>query len=474
MKLSTLVPLVLAGTTTAAILKDNIANDAAAKFLQPIFKLSDSVKLTPETARPLAPIVNEEKLEDIIPDRYIIVFKKHVSADDVETHKSWVLNEREAIVKSLWAESPDKKPTSAILKLQLKTSELDFFNINDVFRGYYGYLNEELVKVLQADDAIDYIEKDTKVKMNEYDVQKDAPWGLARLSQREVFADAKYQFDNDGGEGVTAYVIDTGIKTDLEEFEGRATWGESVAFPKLKLDGNGHGTHCAGIIGSKTYGVAKKVNLVAVSVMNLLGSGLTSDIIKGIEFVVNDHNEKVSSMKKGFKGSVINMSLGGSSSDSLDMAINAATNAGLHIAVAAGNDNADACEYSPARATGPITVGATNIQDSRASFSNWGGCVDIFAPGEDILSTYIFGGTTTMSGTSMASPQVAGLLAYYLSLQPDINSEFSKGLLAPADLKQKVIKYGTKGIIQNIEDAQSPNILAFNGAGQNLTSFWSL
>lgn len=420
----------------------------------------------------LAPILNADKVEDVIPDRYIVVFNDEIDAEAMDSHKDWVNNEYNLMVKSLDEEGSTL--VSAILKYRLKTNNLDFFNINDALKGYTGYFSEDLIRLVQGSPSIKYIEKDTKVTINEYDIQKEAPWGLARLSQREDFATSNYEFDNDGGEGVTAYVIDTGIKVSHEEFEGRAVWGESVAFPKLEIDGNGHGTHCAGIIGSKTYGVAKKVNLVAVSVMNLLGSGVTSDIIKGIEFVVNDHKGKVTALKKGFKGSVINMSLGGGAQDSLDLAINAATNAGIHVAVAAGNDNQDACGYSPAKATGPITVGASNINDLMASFSNWGSCVDIFAPGEDITSTYIFGDTAVMSGTSMASPQIAGLLAYYLSLQPDVTSEFSKGLLEPAVLKEKVVKFGTKGIIKNIQDAETPNVLAFNGAGRNLTDFWQL
>lgn len=425
-----------------------------------------SPNVAPEaTGNTKAPILNGDKIDDIVPDRYIVVFNDKVDAED---HKNWILNQYSSMVNSL--DSDEFKTMSAILKYRLKSSELEFFDI-DNFKGYYGFLNPQLIDLIQSHKDVKYIEKDTKVTTYEYEVQKEAPWGLARLSQQNQFLSADYEYDNDGGKGVTAYVIDTGIKVSHEEFEGRAQWGESIAFPKLNMDTNGHGTHCAGIIGSKTYGVAKDVELVAVSVMNLLGSGITSDIIKGIEFVVNDHKQKASAALKGFKGSVINMSLGGASQESLDLAINAAVKAGIHVAVAAGNDDADACEYSPARATGPITVGATNSQDQRASFSNWGSCVDIFAPGEDITSTYIFGDTTSMSGTSMASPQIAGLLSYFLSLQPDVTSEFSTGLLEPAVLKEKVIKFGTKGALSDVKG--TVNILGYNGAGKNLTSFWN-
>lgn len=413
----------------------------------------------------LAPILETGTFDSIVPDRYIVVFKEVASIQEIDHHRIWVLDEYKKLLETV-----DTQQISKTLKFNLKANTLDFFTIND-FKGYFGYMTPNLVHQLQKSNIIKYIEKDTKVYINEYDIQKNAPWGLARTSQRSAFVSTNYEFDNEGGKGVTAYVIDTGIKTTLAEFEGRAIWGDSFAFPKLKIDGNGHGTHCAGIIGSKTYGVAKKVDLVAIGVMNFLGSGVTSDIIKGVEYVVNDHNNNVATRKAGFKGSVINMSLGGGSQDTLDLALNAATKAGIHVAVAAGNDNQDACDYSPARATGPITVGATNAQDARSDFSNWGKCVDVFAPGEEIKSTYIYGETSVLSGTSMASPHVAGLLAYYLSLAPEVTSEFSSGLLTPEALKQKLISYGTKGVLSNIIDVDSPNILAYNGAG-NLTDFW--
>ncbi|KAF6063638.1 Subtilase family protein [Candida albicans] len=218
----------------------------------------------------------------------------------------------------------------------------------------------------------------------------------------------------------------------------------------ISQDYNGHGTHCAGTIGSKTYGIAKNVNLVAVGVMNMLGAGSTSDIIKGLEFVVKSHQDDVRAKKKGFKGSTVNMSIGGGISDALDLAVNAGTKAGLHISVAAGNDNADACQYSPARATGPITIGASNIRDEKASFLI-GVVVLIYLHSVKILNRHLFGPTPSLY----------------------VTSEFYTQAIEPADLKNKLIKYGTKGVLTGL-DSVSPNILAFNGAGGNLTDFWSL
>ena len=204
--------------------------------------------------------------------------------------------------------------------------------------------------------------------------------------------------------------------------------------------------------------------------MGPLGTGLTSDIIKGLEFAVQDHQEKVKSKKKGFKGSTVNMSIGGGASDALDAAVNAATNAGLHVVVAAGNDNKDACEYSPARASGPITVGATDSGDNKADFSNFGKCVDIHAPGVDIESIGLLTSPTTMSGTSMASPHITGLVSYFLSLQPGLGSEFNANLIKPSDFKSKLIKYGTQNIIKSLPK-DTVNVLAYNG-GENTTEIW--
>ena len=237
----------------------------------------------------------------------------------------------------------------------------------------------------------------------------------------------KYIYDNQGGEGVDAYVIDTGINVQHVEFEGRASWGVAIADNKYE-DGVGHGTHCAGTIGSRTYGIAKKAKLIAVKVLGSDGSGSTSDVIAGVQWAARQAtakaiaaaNELALTGKTKHKGSVANMSLGGGKSPSLDLAVNRAVDTGLHFAVAAGNDNSDACNYSPAAAEKAITVGASTLADERAYFSNWGKCIDVFGPGLNILSTWIgsSSATNTISGTSMASPHTAGLLAYFLSIYP--------------------------------------------------------
>jgi cerevisin len=334
---------------------------------------------------------------------------------------------------------------------------------------------------------VDYIERDsivhTLLPVDSQDViieescngetEKQAPWGLARISHRDTLGFGtfnKYLYTAEGGEGVDAYIIDTGTNTEHVDFEGRAKWGKTIPAGDEDQDGNGHGTHCSGTVAGKKYGVAKKAHVYAVKVLRSNGSGSMSDVVKGVEYAAVTHKEQVEKAKagkrKGFKGSVANMSLGGGKTQALDAAVNAAVKAGVHFAVAAGNDNADACNYSPAAAAEPVTVGASALDDSRAYFSNYGKCTDIFAPGLSIQSTWIGSkyAVNTISGTSMASPHIAGLLAYYLSLQPAGDSEFAVAPITPNKLKADIISIATKGTLSDIP-SDTPNLLAWNGGG---------
>lgn len=305
------------------------------------------------------------------------------------------------------------------------------------------------------------------------ETERSAPWGLARVSHRDALSFGtfnKYLYAEEGGEGVDAYVIDTGTSITHVDFEGRAHWGKTIPANDEDVDGNGHGTHCSGTIAGKKYGVAKKANVYAVKVLMSNGSGTMSDVIAGVDWAAARHLDQVAAAKagkrKGFKGSVANMSLGGGKTTLLDQAVNAAVAAGLHFAVAAGNDNADACNYSPAAADKAVTVGASAIDDSRAYFSNWGKCTDIFAPGLSIQSTWIGSdhAINTISGTSMASPHICGLLAYYLSLQPSTDSEYSVAPITPAKLKENMLSIATVNALTDLPE-DTPNLLAWNGGG---------
>ena len=309
----------------------------------------------------------------------------------------------------------------------------------------------------------------------DYETEKNAPWGLARISHRDSLSFGtwnKYLYAKDGGEGVDVYVIDTGTNYKHVDFEGRAHWGKTIPANDADEDGNGHGTHCSGTVAGKKYGVAKKANVYAVKVLRSNGSGTMSDVVKGVEWAAQAHLKAVAEAKdgkkKGFKGSAANMSLGGGKSTTLDLAVNAAVDAGIHFAVAAGNDNADSCNYSPAAAENAVTVGASQLDDGRAYFSNYGKCNDIFAPGVNVLSTWIGSehATNSISGTSMASPHIAGLLAYMLSLQPAKDSAYAVADITPKKLKANLISIATEGALTDVP-SNTKNILAWNGGGNS-------
>ncbi|KAJ5197378.1 hypothetical protein N7449_007857 [Penicillium cf. viridicatum] len=414
-----------------------------------------------------APILSSMTSRDI-PDSYIVVFKKHVDQSSASAHQSWL----------------QEVHTAHTGRMELKKRSLfdfDFeafmglkhtFHIAGSLTGYAGHFHEDVIEQIRRHPDVDYIEKDSEVRtMTDGTVEKNAPWGLARISHRESLSFGnfnKYLYAEEGGEGVDAYVIDTGTNTKHVDFEGRATWGKTIPQGDADEDGNGHGTHCSGTIAGKKFGVAKKANVYAVKVLRSNGSGTMSDVVKGVEWAAEAHIKKSKKGDKKFKGSVANMSLGGGSSRTLDLAVNAAVDAGIHFAVAAGNDNADACNYSPAAAEKAVTVGASTLADERAYFSNYGKCTDIFAPGLNILSTWVGSehATNTISGTSMASPHIAGLLAYYVSLAPAKDSAYAVADVTPKQLKATLINVATEGTLTDIP-SDTPNLLAWNGGGSS-------
>ncbi|TYJ52928.1 hypothetical protein B9479_006439 [Cryptococcus floricola] len=465
-------------------------------------------------------------------DSYIVVFKKGVNPSQIALH----LNDVEQIhganpLDSFTADGDvEEGGLRHVYSPPSHKAESGFF-------GYAGKFSLDTLQAIRSAPEVAYVERDQimttlEVPRGVDDVEeasgssagitteRGAPWGLARLSHREqlhLSTFTKYLYYSEGGEGVTAYVIDTGINVDHVEFEGRARWGKTIPKNDVDKDGNGHGTHCAGTIASKKYGVAKAAEVVAVKVLGSNGSGTMADVVAGVLWAAEQAakdaeiaaHELATTGKTKRKGSVANMSLGGGKAQSLDDAVDAAVEAGLHFAVAAGNDNKDACNYSPAGAKKAVTVGASTLGDDRAYFSNHGKCVDIFAPGLNILSTWTGGNetTNTISGTSMASPHICGLLAYLLSihgtetftlLESDLEAESTSGIyakayaqawsllpglaqsilpapetellrpvpkedLTPAQLKKALIKLATPGVLSDLPSG-SPNLLAFNNA----------
>lgn len=229
-----------------------------------------------------------------------------------------------------------------------------------------------------------------------------------------------YVYHNSSGDGVVVYVLDTGVYIQHQAFEGRATWGKTFIPNEGNVDENGHGTHVAGTIASSLYGVAKNAKIRSVKVLGRCGDGTMSIVVDALQWVLADSRRLRHGGRHGQKGFVVNMSFGGPRCHAVDDAVNRAVKAGLHVVVAAGNEDQDACDTSPAAAGQVITVGSTTEEDARSEFSNHGGCVDAFAPGSDILSCGIDDqdSSTIKYGTSMASPHVAGLVAYFLSIYP--------------------------------------------------------
>lgn len=420
-----------------------------------------------------APIISSANAQQI-PNSYIVVFKKHVQPDGAAAHHQWVQNLHEESENTrMELRKRSQIPIVDDVYEGLKHS----YNIAGGLLGYSGNFDDDVIEQIRRHPDVEYVEQDSEVHTMEAipEVEKNAPWGLARISHRDSLSFGtfnKYLYSKDGGDGVDVYVIDTGTNIEHVDFEGRAHWGKTIPAGDDDVDGNGHGSHCSGTIAGKKYGVAKKASIYAVKVLRSNGSGSMSDVVKGVEFATEQHLSKVEDTKKGkdkkFKGSAANMSLGGGKSPTLDMAVNAAVDAGIHFAVAAGNDNADSCNYSPAAAENAITVGASTFADERAYFSNYGKCNDIFAPGLNILSCWIGSkyATNTISGTSMASPHIAGLLAYMLSLQPSKDSSFAVPDITPKKMKANLISIATEDALTDVP-SNTKNLLAWNGGGNS-------
>ena len=321
-------------------------------------------------------------------------------------------------------------------------------------KGFAATLPAAAIDGVSRNPNVAYIEPDGVVSISATD-NSVSSWGLDRIDQRDLPLSNSYTYATDGS-GVRAYIIDTGIRLTHSEFGTRASFGYD-AFGGTGADCHGHGTHVAGTVGGAEYGVARNVNLIAVRVLDCNGSGTNAGVIAGVNWVTAN----------AVKPAVANMSLGGSFSSTLNTAVSNAIASGVTFAVAAGNSNANACNSSPASANSALTVGATTITDGRASYSNYGTCVDLFAPGSGITSSWSTSdvATNTISGTSMASPHVAGVAALYLSATGNSTK-------TPGQVESAIEGAATVGKVAS-PGSGSPNLLLYNvfGASQPPGSF---
>ncbi|KAK3995200.1 putative serine protease with a subtilisin domain [Cladorrhinum sp. PSN332] len=395
--------------------------------------LASTVSALPATKRDPEPI----------PGKYIVTLKPGVPISAVKTHLNWV--------RGMPARRLTRRDASGIEQI---------YNIKD-FNGYAGSFDEATINQIRNSEDVAAVEPDMVWRLldvptprSTFATQSNAPWGLGSISHRKPNS-TDYIYDASAGEGTTAYVIDTGIRATHVEFEGRAHLGFN-AFPGADdNDNQGHGTHVAGTIAGKTYGVAKKAKIVSVKVFDY-GASTTSIVLSGFAWAVSNITSPSTSL--------ISMSLGGPPSAAFNAAVASAFSSGILSVVAAGNEGLDASTSSPASAAEAITVGAVDINNERPYWSNYGSLVDIFAPGVEVLSAWSGGDDEdwhVADGTSMAAPHVAGLVLYLRGLERRSVGGVSKSV---AEVVERVKALGTRGVVKD-GGKGSPDLLAYNGSG---------
>ncbi|WP_144677524.1 S8 family peptidase [Acinetobacter pittii] len=361
-------------------------------------------------------VLGSSEAKGIIKNQYIVILNKDVGSSNefaqgiAKQHGGRVLQTYDAVLKGFAIYLPDVAGTA-------------------------------FVEAMKKNPKVVSVENDTIMKIDAT-TQSNPDWGLDRIDQKNLPLDSAYSYSQTGS-GTTAYIVDTGILSTHQQFPGRVLSGyTAISDGNGTSDCHGHGTHVAGTVGGSTYGVAKNVSLVPIRILGCDGSGASSNVIAGLDWI----------LKNGKKPAVVNMSLGGEANASLDSAVENLFNNGYVMVVAAGNSNTDACSTSPARVSKAITVAATDSTDTRASYSNYGSCVDIFAPGSQINSSWIGSNTATkvLNGTSMATPHVVGVVAEMLQSTPTTT---------PQTISTNLLNQASSNVVKN--PSGSPNRLLY-------------
>lgn len=364
-------------------------------------------------------VLSSSEAKGIIKNQYIVILNKDVGSSNefaqgiAKQHGGKVLQTYDAVLKGFAIYLPDVAGTA-------------------------------FVEAMKKNPKVVSVENDTIMKIDAT-TQSNPDWGLDRIDQKNLPLDSAYSYLQTGS-GTTAYIVDTGILSTHQQFSGRVLSGyTAISDGNGTSDCHGHGTHVAGTVGGSTYGVTKNVSLVPIRILGCDGSGASSNVIAGLDWI----------LKNGKKPAVVNMSLGGEANASLDSAVENLFNNGYVMVVAAGNSNTDACSSSPARVSKAITVAATDSTDTRASYSNYGSCVDIFAPGSQINSSWIGSNTATkvLNGTSMATPHVVGVVAEMLQSTPTAT---------PQIISNNLLNQASNNVVKN--PSGSPNRLLYKSA----------
>lgn len=334
-----------------------------------------------------------------------------------------------------------------------ETTNSNYEIFESTFNDLFHVEKNEIIKVPKPSEKSVYL-NDQFV----FDVSSEVPWHLSRISQRDLPLNDNFPYNTSGSchtnpdVKINTYVVDTGIDTEHVEFEGRATWLANFADDE-DTDCQSHGTHCAGLVGSRHFGVCKDAKLLAIKVLDCNGYGSYSGIMKGLGYVYQHHSEQKKVLNPNQKlRSIVSMSLGGGYSRAINKVVEKLLDYGeIYVVVAAGNENNDACKVSPASAKGVLTIMASDKDDNRAYFSNYGKCADIYSPGVDIVSTIPGNNHAKYSGTSMSTPIYAGILNHYLDMFPELSQK---------ELKEKILSDSTKQHIQDNEN-DTNNLLAY-------------